>query len=87
MANFSEEQLNRYEIFRRSAFQKSSIKKIVQTVCAKSVSASVVIGKYKYETIDILYTICISHHITKTIKTLSVSLTVTLVYCLCIAGD
>ena len=44
MANFSEEQLNRYEIFRRSAFPKSSVKKIVQTVCGKSVSASVVIA-------------------------------------------
>ncbi|CAF0823160.1 unnamed protein product [Brachionus calyciflorus] len=44
MANFSEEQLNRYETFRRSAFQKSSIKKIIQTVCGKSVSQSVVIA-------------------------------------------
>lgn len=44
MANFSEEQLNRYETFRRSAFQKSSIKKIIQTVCGKTVSQSVVIA-------------------------------------------
>lgn len=44
IANFSEEQLNRYEIFRRSAFPKSSIKKIIQTVCGKTVSASVVIA-------------------------------------------
>lgn len=44
MANFSEEQLNRYETFRRSAFQKSSIKKIIQNVCGKSVSQSVVIA-------------------------------------------
>jgi transcription initiation factor TFIID subunit 11 len=44
MANFSEEQLNRYEIFRRSTFPKSNIKKIIQTVCGKSVSANVVIA-------------------------------------------
>jgi transcription initiation factor TFIID subunit 11 len=44
IANFSEEQLNRYEIFRRSAFPKSSVKKIIQTVCGKTVSASVVIA-------------------------------------------
>lgn len=44
MANFSEEQLNRYEVFRRSAFQKSTVKKIIQTVGGKSVSASVVIA-------------------------------------------
>ena len=44
MANFSEEQLNRYEMYRRSAFPKSSVKKIVQTVCGKTISASVVIA-------------------------------------------
>jgi transcription initiation factor TFIID subunit 11 len=44
IANFSEEQLNRYEIFRRSAFPKSNIKRIIQTVCGKAVSASVVIA-------------------------------------------
>lgn len=44
MANFSEEQLNRYEVFRRSAFQKSTVKKIIQTVGGKTVSASVVIA-------------------------------------------
>jgi transcription initiation factor TFIID subunit 11 len=42
MANFSEEQLNRYEIFRRSTFPKSNIKKIIQTVCGKSVAANVI---------------------------------------------
>lgn len=28
MANFSDEQLNRYEMFRRAAFTKSNIKKV-----------------------------------------------------------
>ncbi|XP_019635057.1 PREDICTED: transcription initiation factor TFIID subunit 11-like [Branchiostoma belcheri] len=44
VASFSEEQLNRYEMFRRSAFPKASIKRIMQQMTGTSVSQNVVIA-------------------------------------------
>lgn len=44
MSNFSEEQLNRYEMFRRAAFPKASIKRIMQNITGCSVSQNVVIA-------------------------------------------
>jgi len=44
VSNFSEEQLNRYEMFRRAAFPKASVKRLMQSVAGTSVSQSVVIA-------------------------------------------
>lgn len=40
----SEEELNRYEMFRRSTFPKASIKRLVQSVSGSPVSQNVVIA-------------------------------------------
>jgi len=44
VSNFTEEQLDRYEMFRRSAFPKAAIKRIMQTITGCSISPNVVIA-------------------------------------------
>lgn len=44
VSNFTEEQLNRYEMFRRAAFPKASIKRLMQSITKSSVSQNVVIA-------------------------------------------
>lgn len=43
-SQMTEEQLNRYEMFRRSTFPKASIKRLMQTMTGTSVSQNVVIA-------------------------------------------
>lgn len=44
VSSFSEEQLNRYEMYRRAAFPKAAIKRLVQSITGCSVSQNVVIA-------------------------------------------
>ncbi|KAL5007566.1 hypothetical protein ScPMuIL_016372 [Solemya velum] len=44
VSNFTEEQLNRYEMYRRAAFPKASIKRIMQSITGSSISQNVVIA-------------------------------------------
>ncbi|BFZ10980.1 hypothetical protein BsWGS_14019 [Bradybaena similaris] len=44
VSNFSEEQLNRYEMFRRATFPKAAIKRLMQNITGTSVSQNVVIA-------------------------------------------
>lgn len=44
VSNFTEEQLDRYEMYRRSAFPKAAIKRVMQTITGCSVSQNVVIA-------------------------------------------
>ncbi|KAH7967531.1 hypothetical protein HPB49_025433 [Dermacentor silvarum] len=44
VSNFSEAQLNRYEMYRRSAFPKAAVKRLVQSLTGCSVSQNVVIA-------------------------------------------
>lgn len=43
-SQFSEEELNRYEMFRRSTFPKASIKRLMQSISGNSISQNVVIA-------------------------------------------
>jgi len=44
VSSFSEDQLNRYEMYRRAAFPKAAIKRLVQSIAGCSVSQNVVIA-------------------------------------------
>lgn len=44
VSNFTEEQLERYEMFRRAAFPKATVKRLMQTITGCSVSQNVVIA-------------------------------------------
>jgi len=44
VSNFTEAQLDRYEMYRRSAFPKAAIKRLMQTITGNSVSQNVVIA-------------------------------------------
>lgn len=44
MSNFNEDQLNRYEMYRRASFPKASIKRLIQSITGCSVSQNVVIA-------------------------------------------
>ncbi|XP_013776584.1 transcription initiation factor TFIID subunit 11-like [Limulus polyphemus] len=44
VSNFSEDQLNRYEMYRRSVFPKAAIKRLMQSITGCSVSQNVVIA-------------------------------------------
>ncbi|XP_026471097.1 transcription initiation factor TFIID subunit 11-like isoform X2 [Ctenocephalides felis] len=44
VSNFTEEQLNRYEMYRRSTFPKAAVKRLMQTITGCSVSQNVVIA-------------------------------------------
>ncbi|XP_034933680.1 transcription initiation factor TFIID subunit 11 [Chelonus insularis] len=44
VSNFTEDQLHRYEMYRRAAFPKAAIKRIMQTITGCSVSQNVVIA-------------------------------------------
>ncbi|XP_061591419.1 transcription initiation factor TFIID subunit 11 [Cololabis saira] len=44
VSSFSEEQLNRYEMYRRSAFPKAAIKRLIQSITGSTVSQNVVIA-------------------------------------------
>ncbi|CAG9111949.1 unnamed protein product [Plutella xylostella] len=44
VSNFTEEQLNRYEMYRRAAFPKAAVKRLMQTITGCSIGQNVVIA-------------------------------------------
>lgn len=44
VSNFTEEQLDRYEMYRRAAFPKAAVKRLMQTITGCSVGQNVVIA-------------------------------------------
>lgn len=44
VSNFTEDQLDRYEMYRRAAFPKAAVKRLMQTITGCSVSQNVVIA-------------------------------------------
>lgn len=44
VSNFSEDQLNRYEMYRRAAFPKAAIKRLMQSITGTALSQNVVIA-------------------------------------------
>ncbi|PVD33572.1 hypothetical protein C0Q70_04829 [Pomacea canaliculata] len=44
VSNFTEEQLNRYEMYRRAAFPKAAVKRLMQSITGSGVSQNVVIA-------------------------------------------
>lgn len=44
VSHFSEEQLNRYEMFRRAAFPKAAIRRLMQSITASTISQNVIIA-------------------------------------------
>uniref|UniRef100_A0A0L8FQR6 TAFII28-like protein domain-containing protein n=1 Tax=Octopus bimaculoides TaxID=37653 RepID=A0A0L8FQR6_OCTBM len=44
VSSFSEEQLNHYEMYRRAAFPKAAIKRLMQSITGSSISQNVVIA-------------------------------------------
>lgn len=44
VSNFTEEQLNRYEMYRRAAFPKAAVRRLMQSITGASISQNVVIA-------------------------------------------